>query len=192
MIQIILENIAKSFYPVGIDPITNYEDYIRSKEYNNLINCKKEIFSIIENSNLEIELLKMFKSNVLLADIENVTQEPIDRSMTFRIESVEEKILYQLCVKISVIVPYYTVYALRNSIEFDPYRWVDLPLRDNYSEKEKFSKQILIISEIVENRLCFNKFPEYLLNKEIENLGYSDIRLGKLTFFNAFFTEDYN
>ncbi|WP_445455565.1 hypothetical protein [Flavobacterium sp. HNIBRBA15423] len=35
-----------------------------------------------------------------------------------------------------------------------------------------------------------NTFPNYLINKTIPEISYTDIEIGNYTFFNAFFIDD--
>ncbi len=43
------------------------------------------------------------------------------------------------------------------------------------------------ISQGIEERTAFNKFPENLEKELIEDVSFQDIKKGEFTFFNAFF-----
>ncbi len=45
------------------------------------------------------------------------------------------------------------------------------------------------ISQGIEERTAFNKFPENLEKELIEDVSFQDIKKGEFTFFNAFFSD---
>jgi len=76
--------------------------------------------------------------------------------------------------------------------EAEPYRWLTLPQRDEAVEIGKFGSQIALISDTIEKKFFFNKFPDSLVNTIIPDINYADVELGSFTYFNAFFLDDVN
>ncbi len=57
---------------------------------------------------------------------------------------------------------------------------------------EKYANLINSIELILENQCSLKKFPNELKNEIITGIGFQDIEIGKFTFFNAFFLDNYN
>ena len=187
MIEVVLKSIATLYYPVGVSSLRNYDEYIKTVECRNLINRLNESFLITEESGIRKNLLNAFRKNQESEKIEDFTLESFDKCLTFKIEVFEKDLFYQICVNISVLVPYYLVYVLKNGIELEPYQWTNLPERDEESEKNKFKNHLNLISDTVEKEINYNKFPDFLISDVMPNISSSDIELGGFTYFNAFF-----
>jgi hypothetical protein len=192
MIEIILGNLVTNFYPKGICAMSDNSAYVNSFEFKNLIAKINTAFKLIEESKLNIQILNELKSNDALKDIEEVTLESSDRCISFKLSFFEGDILYQLYLNLSVIVPYYYIYVLKNNFESEPYRWINLPVRDKESEKIKFDSEIKLISSIIESKTMYNRFPDELIKTIIPDINYADVELGTFTYFNAFFLDDVN
>lgn len=190
MIEIILKNLAHTFYPVGLCARNDRGAYINSFEFKNLIEKVNSAFADINNKQIDLLILDKLKKNEILKDFENVTLESSDRCLTYKSNFLEGNVLHQLCINISVIAPYYYVYVLKNDIEL-PYRWITLPARDKHLETEKFQSHIKKINEIL-NQLFLNRFPDTLLTKVLPDINYADVEIGSFTYFNAFFLDDVN
>jgi len=190
MINIVLTNIVKTYYPVNVCALNQNDIYINSIEFKNLIDKINFAFSSIREKKLNFEILEAFKKYDILKDIEEVTSESLDKCLSFKVSFFEDKTLYQLYVNLSVLVPYYSIYVLKNNFELDPYRWINLPERDKESETNKFDSHIKLISEIIQQKTLYTRFPETLLKTVIPDVNYSDIELGCFTYFNAFFLDD--
>jgi hypothetical protein len=167
------------------------EAYMSSFEFKNLIEKINSAFADISNEQLDLLILDKLKENVILKDFENITLESSDRCLTYKANFLEGNVLYQLCINISVIVPYYYVYVLKNDIELEPYRWVTLPEREKHVETEKFQSHIKMIIDVL-NQLSLNRFPDTLLTKIIPDINYADVEMGSFTYFNAFFLDEVN
>lgn len=184
ILEKVLINIAKLNYPTGLCSLNDYYSYINSFEAKNLHKSLNELFG---NQIIRGEILSKFKEHTQIQNIEDVSAESFDRCYTYKIEFLEKNQLYQLCVYISLIVPFYTVEVTKNEISLEPYRWITKPNRDKESENRIFNKQIRLISKIIEKEFSYRAFPENLKNKILPNMSYADIRIGDFTFFNAFF-----
>ncbi|MBP4139143.1 hypothetical protein [Flavobacterium geliluteum] len=191
MIEIILKNLAYTFYPVGICAMNNRDLYVDSFEFKNLIDKVNSSFAVIHKERLDSQILDKLKENEILKDFENLTLESSDRCLSYKIDFIEENVLYQLCINISLLVPYYYAYTLKNIIELEPYRWTTLPERDLQAETGKFQSHLAIISNIL-GEMNFNKFPDRLVTEIIPNINYADVDMGNFTYFNAFFLDDVN
>lgn len=190
MIEIVLKNIVELYYPVGISSMSNYDRYIQTPEFKNLTEKTNIVFLASENMLFKEKLLKEFRKNQILEEIRDFTLESFDKCLTFKMDIFEGNILYQIRVNISVLVPYYLVYVLKNEINLETNQWVSYPERDKYSEKNKFENHLNLISNIIESETNYNKFPSFLINKIIPNVSYSDIETGNFTYLNAFFLKD--
>jgi hypothetical protein len=189
MIEIILRNLATTYYPQGICAINNYKSYIVSFEFKNLIEKVNTTFAIIIEKNLDELILDELKRYQTLVDIEDITLESSDRCLSFKKNFFEEETLYQLHLNISIIAPYYYVYVTKNNVQLKPYKWLNLPERSKEAEI-RFNNEITYISDIIEQKFLFNKFPDDLVNTVIPNINYADAELGSFTYFNAFFLND--
>lgn len=192
MIEIILNNLATTYYPKKLCAMRDNEAYMKTFEFKNLIGKINSAFELIRENKLNIQILNDLKSNDILKDIEELTLESSDRCISYKISFFEGDVLYQLCINLSVIVPYYYVYVLKNNFELEPYRWINLPQRDEESERLKFNSHIELVSNIIESKTLFNRFPDRLVKTIIPDINYADVELGSFTYFNAFFLDDVN
>lgn len=192
MIEIILRNLATTYYPKGICALYSKKEYIETFEFKNLITKINSTFATIVENNFNGRILDELKKNEELKNIKDLTLESSDRCLSFKVDFFEGQVLYQLCVNLSIIVPYYYVYVLKNKFEAEPYRWLTLPQRDEAVEIGKFGSQIALISDTIEKKFFFNKFPDSLVNTIIQDINYADVELGSFTYFNAFFLDDVN
>lgn len=192
MIEIILRNLATTYYPKGLCAMNDNKTYVDTFEFKNLIEKLNYAFVSIRENQLNTQILNKLKSYDILKDIEEVTLESLDRCISYKLSFFENDVLYQLCINLSVIVPYYYIYVLKNNFELEPYRWVNLPERDIESEEIKFNSYIELISSIIESKTLYNKFPSGLVKTVIPNINYADVELGNFTYFNAFFLDDVN
>lgn len=192
MIEIILRNLVTTYYPVGICAMRNNKVYIETFEFKNLIRKINSAFISIQENHQNTELLNELKKNDIVKDIEEVTLESSDRCISYKVSFFEGNVLYQLYIHLSVIVPYYYVYVLKNNFELEPYQWTNLPERDKQAEKDKFSSHIELISNVLESKTLFTKFPDIFVKTIIPDVNYADVELGSFSYFNAFFLDDVN
>ncbi len=192
MIEIVLRNLATTYYPQGLCAMMDNSAYVDTFEFKNLLKKINSAFELIRENKLNVQILNELKDNDILKNIEEVTLESSDRCISYKISFFEGDVLYQLYINLSVIVPYYYVYVLKNNFELEPYRWINLPQRDGDSERNKFNSHIKLISNIIENKTHFNRFPDELVKTIIPDINYADVELGSFTYFNAFFLDDVN
>lgn len=192
MIEIILKNLALTYYPQGLCAMSDNVAYTSTFEFKNLIEKINSAFKVIRETQINVEILNELKSYDILKDMEEVTSESLDRCISYKVSFFEDDVLYQLYVNLSVILPYYYIYVLKNNFELEPYRWLDLPTKDTDAEKHKFSTHIKLISSIIESKTLYNRFPDNLVRTVIPDINYADVDLGSFTYFNAFFLDDVN
>lgn len=192
MIEKILKNIAYMYYPMGLCSSKDYDKYILSNEFKVLSETINELLYDKDYQNLRKQLLNEFKRYVSIQEISDVTLEGHDRCLTFEIEIIEGDNLIKICLNISLLIPYYFIYVLKNDIELQPtYRWLNHPKRNKESEV-RFDKELKLLENIIKEKINFNKFPENLIEMVIPEITYVDIEMGKFTYFNAFFLDNIN
>ena len=189
MLEEILKNIAYSYYPKGKCAITEKEYYVASIEYKNLSDTLSDLQT---NSNFEKTynlLVSEFKKNEKINNIKDVSLlDWQDRCLSFELDIFDGDRLIKICLNISLLIPYYAIYALNNKIQEEPYRWITAPQRDNLSESE-VNEEINLISLITKRITKFCLFPEYLAKTVIQDLSFGEVELGNFTFYNAFFLD---
>lgn len=192
MIEKILKNIAYSYYPKGLCSLKDNDSYILSNEFKALSTTINSLLEDKDYQNSRNSLLAEFSKHDSIREIEDLTTDKHDRCLRFEIQIFEGNTLIRICLNISLLLPYYFIYALKNDIELEPkYRWLNLPERDNQSEV-KFSKEMNLLEKIVNKQTNFTKFPEDLIEKIIPEINYADIELGDFTYYNAFFIDNLN
>jgi hypothetical protein len=193
MIENIFKNIAYLYYPRGICNINENEKYLNSDEFKRL-SIILNSFNIIDVNNKSIELIeKEFTQSNILSNFQNMTSFSFDRSLSYVVEILEsDKTLIKICVNISIIIPYYTIYVLENKIELNPYKWITMPTRVKEKEKTHYKQHIDEISSILKKVILYNPFPDELIDKVIDDIAFQDNKFGDFTFFNAFFQDGDN
>jgi hypothetical protein len=192
MIEKILKNIAYIYYPLRLCSLKEYDQYTQSDEFKILSGTINRQLLDKDYQNLRKQLLNEFKKNESIQSISDVTLEGHDRCLTFQIEIIESNSLIKICLNVSLLIPYYFIYVLKNDIELEPtYRWLNHPKRNRESEV-KFDEELKLLEDIIKEKINFNKFPEYLIQMTIPEITYVDIELGKFTYFNAFFLDNIN
>lgn len=176
-----------NFYPKGIDIYINEEAYKNSKEHLNL--TKK----ISMNKN-KLNTKNLFKDHVLINKdilVRDYTFTEIgDRCFNFQIISKNNNFFLSLCFNISLLIPFYCSYFLITHLDEKGIGWKSSP--KIFSPKnEDFLTSVLKIGEKKLLSLGYKKFPKSVSSEIIPDLSYYDIRYGNLTFFNAFFLNDY-
>lgn len=184
------KSLAYTFYPKGISPYYDREDYNRTKEYKLLLDTIKNRTSFSEKN-----------KNELMNDLGEITKMNFDdfslfswEDRAYNLQSViqySDHLIEVMCLNISVIIPYYTIYCLRlakipNSIMIEEAPELDVNIYNQ--NKDKISG----IEKLLEDNYNLNKFNEELKDIIIPDIGFKDIYLKKFTFFNAFFLDSYN
>lgn len=180
-----------TIYPEGISHFRDKEKYVSSKEYKRLLSLisSKEVFSdskkesLINDLKIEQELefrdFSLFSWNDRAHNIQTILKS-------------ENLISIVLCINISIIIPYYTIYTLKIEREsINKIKRKYSPIKDN-SLLVEFSDLTLKIKQLFENRYKLKEFPDMLLKQTIGNISFQDIELGDFTFFNAFFLDTYS
>ena len=187
MIQKVLENIAHLFYPKNICPWTEREKYIVSEEYKRLSSI---IDSFERNKEQFSDMLKAeFDKDATLKDFQDLSQfdSMEDRCFTFLLTLVEEGELKSINLNISILIPYYVIQTITHKKQIlIPQSKID-EIESNKLESRKIDEIVLEVEKIVENKLCYQKFPRELLNIIIEDIAFQDSYLGEFKTFNAFF-----
>ena len=191
MIKTIFKNLVYTYYPKGVCDMNESEKYLNSAEYINLSNVINNFINNEEANNNYKMLFHELKNYSFSHNIQDVTLlNWKDRCLSFEIDKVEENILYKICIHISLLIPYYSIYILKNKVQFNPYKYLSSPKRNKSSEVKKFKKDLEKISSIIHKCTYFNKFPEDFIHEIIPDVSFQNNRMGGFTFFNAFFLDD--
>lgn len=182
----IYENIATIYYPQNIDCIIEKEKYIRSSEYNKLL----ELSNYYKNNN-EIDLiLKSFKKSKLdFIDVSLLDWQ--DRCFTLEMNLQNNNKNYKLAIYISYIIPFYLINFFENEIDITTKEWLSFPERNLDLLNTEYLDIKKKICQIIEKEFNYFEFPNNLLDEKILNLSFQDIRFGQFTFYNAFFKNDF-
>lgn len=178
------------YYPKGVCSISEYNKYIQTDEYKRLKNKLNYLFSSSDIKKQKRNILNRFKNYQEIKETRDVTMESFDRCLSFKLELVRDKTLFQICLNLSLLIPYYTIYILKNDIELEPYKWLDVPKRDQKSEIELFGTEMKLLSNVVEEITLYTKIPEYIVKLNVSDLSYADVGIGYFTFMNAFFLDN--
>ncbi len=177
-----LLKIAYQYYP-KMDAIKSKEKYIRTKEYKNL---EKILMKKNEIPNTLYQFL-----NPKYDIVKNLTSKTLkDRCLNYQIYFKKENKFDILVINVSFLAPYFTIYILEVESK-GGIMWKNLPRRNFHKEQYLYSNEINEISLFLQIKLNLLKFPEKHLNKTIPNINFQDIELGRFTFFNAFFINEY-
>ncbi|PIE49372.1 MAG: hypothetical protein CSA39_03065 [Flavobacteriales bacterium] len=196
-----LDETIKKYYPYGI----------------NFLNSKLNINTDYQNSVESIRLQKLITKhnkeplNKILLIINNVKQSHNidlinnshftmgDRAYNLQFnEFFKDNKFYPICFVISLIAPYYFSYIIdididqKNPVIHNGYKWENHNGRNKKLESDKNYKKIIDkVSKEIELTLSYEKFPENLINTIIPNISYQNIEMGKFTYFNALFLNDF-
>lgn len=186
MIKEIYRNIGYLYFPKDIDSITQKNEYVQTSEYKRLLELT---LYFLNNNNLD-EVLKMIREilNFDFKDISMLNWQ--DRCFTLEYVELEENKLYRTIVYMSIIIPVYYVEVLENEINHETKMWKTSPVKVKLLENEKFKNNLFKVSQLLESKFFYTKFPSYLINENIDDLTFQDIRKGDFTFFNLFFTNE--
>ena len=162
----ILKKIAYSYFPRNINSVSEKDAYKNSVEF-------KKLESVINRLKEEkipqifFELKQIFQDSFSIC-LTNITSfEHFDRSYCFQLAKDNSVVAN---VYLSFIIPYYFV-----------------KMNPHLSFGKRLEEEI---SQGIEERTAFNKFPENLENELIEDVSFQDIKKGEFTFFNAFFSDE--
>lgn len=185
-----IKNIVYQYYPKGIDSFSCKEQYKNSNEYKRLTGKLKSSSSYKELSSYK-NLLERLQNNKAIYNFEDVSLlNWEDRCITLEINFIDDKVLNKICINISFLASYYTIYLLENEIELNPYKWKTIPKRNRDKEKTSFKNYIKMFSKIVEEEFMFTKMEDHLLAQVIEDISFQDISFGEFNLFNALFINE--
>jgi len=191
MIETILKNIAYTYYPKEIDAMTEKEDYVMTVEFNRLLDTINDIQKNEGFQKSYDSLIIGFNSHNSVKNIKDVSVlDWLDRCISFELDIVQGNELIKICLNISLIVPYYIVYLLKNDIEVNPYKWLTLPKRDRELEASEYGELITQISSIVEKNTHYNKFPESIGKIILPDISFGEVVFGDFSLYNAFFLDE--
>lgn len=191
MIEEVLKKIAYNYYPKGICAINDKDNYLKSYQYRNLSQTLEDFTINDIHQNSYSTLLNEFKKHNLINEIEDVSLSSWqDRCLSFELDIVDGNELIKICLNISLIIPYYVVYLLKNEITTNPYKWITIPTRNKEAELTEYREIIEVIKSIVEETIRFNKFPEDIAKNIIPDINFNDINLGAFNYYNAFFLDE--
>lgn len=191
MILTLLKNTAYTYFPRGVCSINERQKYLDSEEYKRLYHNSTTVFDDEEFKNSYDRLITEFKKHTQFKAINDVSVlQWQDRCLSFEIDYVEENILSKICIRISLLVPYYLIYVTENEIEINPYSWKTLPVRNITKEQTIYKDHIDLLFEIINNVTGFIAFPEEYADIIITDLCFNDVKMGNFTLYNAFFLDD--
>lgn len=188
--EFFLQKISE-IYPKDISHFRDKENYISSQEYKKLLSLisSRRTFPDSQKEKLINEL--KIRKNTNFSDFSLFSWNDRAHNIQTVLKS-DGLISVILCVNISIIIPYYTIYTLkieRESINEMKRKYPPV-IETNFLNE--FSELVNVIRLILENRYKLKKFPDEFLNQIIEDLSFQDIEIGNFTFFNAFFLDTYS
>lgn len=181
---------AYNYYPKNISPFDNRGLYLKSNEFKKLKETiiNRHVFPEFKKDDLIRKLNKIINKEFKDFSLFNWN----DRAYNIQVVLKEENLcLDVLCVNVSVLIPYFTIYVLR--IEKLP-GIIKLKCPPKLDDKlyVKYKKEVNLIEGLLIEDFDLKKISKNFQNEIIEDIGFEDIDLGKFTFFNAFFLNDYN
>lgn len=193
MIIKILENIAYGFYPKHVMYKNNTDFYKTTHEYKKLT----EVLNSIEKNYLNYteEVLETIQKTALFhefykADVTNLNL--LDRCFNFQLVDFdyEKSKQYSICLNLSFLVPFYTIYVLEADVDFKQKKWTSYPSRNTDAEKLSYLPEITALRKIAEN-MNYYLLDEKIQVQKIHNINFQNIESGDFNFFNAFFLNEY-
>ena len=182
----VLENLAYSFYPRGICASENRAEYLNSLEFKRL----KETVGKNQGS----EYLKEFASEMEKRNGTRIFRDAtrtslLERSTNLQLLWKKDNTWYSISVLISFIIPYYLCLGTKVQVKENSDQWVSLPELMNKEEEKLYSEDIRVISNLIEEKLGYNRFPEVGVNQKVKNISFQDLALDQMTMYNAFFLD---
>ena len=187
MIDTVLQNLARLFYPKNVCFTTQHSEYIESDEYNRIKQLTTD-FATGHWPDLSQKVRYIFENDYTLKNFRDLTNfDWGDRCATFNLNVIDDRELYTFSLLLSIVAPYYVINCQKNEIElFFSASEIDYLQKSN-EETRKITDLISEIENIVEDKLHYCKFPENMLNFVIEDVSFQDAGFGNFTMFNAFF-----
>jgi len=183
-----LENIVYKYYPKNVDSFLNRELYHNTNEYKNLISKINDNKNKIKDIEEVILNLKKIDSSFKFDDF--TLFEWFDRCYNFQMSKITDNFFVSVNINISLISNFYIVYIKSNKVN-DLNRFDSVSNRNSFLETNVHKDLINIISKLIEDKLFYTKFPAEYVDKVIPDINFQDIEMGKFTFYNAFFLNEF-
>ncbi len=167
LLKKIFREITYTFFPINISFNEQNDEYVKTIEYKRL---DAFIQSFSKDRNKVIEAIEM--------ELKAVAPDFIYRNYTmfswqdrcYNLQLLEvktENVVYAICVNISILIPYYTLYVLKVNIKDK--RWQKLPTRDVKAENDMFAPELKKIKAVLES-YGLSVFPPELWMRSLKTL----------------------
>lgn len=121
-----------------------------------------------------------------------------DRAHNLQFGDLKGTTLYSICLNISIIAPYYTMYVLETEVgrflkkPVDFFTSIPLNTFRNIEKEIEYEPLLKKIENLVEETFSYQSFPNELIDEVIPDINHQSIRMGEFTMFNAFFLDKYS
>ena len=186
----ILYDLVYSYYPKGISFRNEKELYASSPQFKLLqkrLNAQSHYFKSIEN--LLFSTSKELNSEMIFRNSSRFSW--FDRAYNFQYIKRTNNFLHCICVNISVLIPYYTVYAVEVKLKTNSPEWTNRPARNIKLEKSDYNQEVSLICSKIEQELKLRAFPSTDFDVIIPEISFQDIEAGDFTLFNAYFLDEF-
>lgn len=193
-----LQETAYQYFPKGISSIEQPGLYHSSKEFKSLSNVFIENFEKQQRGEFDSFYDKLQDLDKTMHLHKYGLYIPNERAHNLQLADVKGNTLYSICLNISIIAPYYTIYILETDVERFTEKPVDFtvmkPLNTirNKEMESVYDPLLKKIRELTEEAFQANFFPEELIYTIIPDINHNRIRFGEFTMFNAFFLDKYS
>ncbi len=194
-----------NYYPKHIgflDGTRNINNkYLESKEHQNITTRLTELCK--QNNNAlrvtTTKILNEVSKKLEIRDVSRVCQE--DRATCLQhsgFYNEQDKIFKPICFVFSTLAPYYHGYMMEINLVEDhssnafKYRWDRIygPII-NWQDNANYAVVYDIIKEVIRKFSNYKEFPKELVNEVIPNISKNNIEFGEMTYFNAFFLDNF-
>jgi len=193
-----LFNIAYNYFPKGINSVDQPGLYYESNEIQLLTKVFNENFERQQKGGFDsfYNALQLVAPEMHLH--KNGLYIPNERAHNIHLTQLKETTLYSICLNISIIAPFYTLYVLETNIAHllkKPIDFLNAPQLNTFRNKQKeieYQPTLDKIAQLTAQTFSAKLFPEELLEIVIPDINHDMIAMGKFTMFNAFFLDQYN
>ena len=186
----ILYDLVYSYYPKSISFRNEKELYASSpqfKLFQKRLNAQSHYFKSIEN--LLFSTSKELNSEMIFRNSSRFSW--FDRAYNFQYIKRANNFIQCICVNISVLIPYYTVYVVEVKLKTNSSEWTDKPTRNIKLEKFDYNQEVSLIGSKIEQELKLRAFPSKAFDLIIPDISFQDIEAGNFTLFNAYFLDEF-
>ncbi len=180
-----LLNMAYEFYPKGIDSIDDKAKYLLSKEYAKLNKTIKYHSEYPNDPSLDVflSIFKKIGKEMIFSDATWFNWQ--DRCYTFELREKRGNNIYTIRFYKSILVPYFFLKTFKIKMHKNKKEYFELS-HDSVYDKKKIAE----IKKAAKDILLVDEFDSTIAKNIIEDINFEDIRLGKFTLFNAFFSNN--